>query len=113
MSMPSIIDHLKKYPNQHSNTTEEDTSVYEIKSYMDFGCVQPVRTTLRYFEGSIDVIKGLIFLLIKIADVKLLIKSLSQGIKSVTISLRACSSSQNKMNSIQDSPRGFEDQVDR
>lgn len=67
MSMKSVVQHIKaspsstnstKTPHQSSINLTEDSGV-SISCYMDIGFVQPIKTSARFLDGSIDVLKGL------------------------------------------------------
>ncbi len=61
MSMGTVVSHLKTVSNPQKNlhnfskVCEDDLS---LESYMDIGYIQPIKTSSRFFEGSIDALKG-------------------------------------------------------
>ncbi len=61
MSMGSVVQHLKASQScqkaQSSINLIDDYSA-NLSSYMDIGFVQPIKTSGRFLDGSIDVLKG-------------------------------------------------------
>ena len=66
MSMNSVVQHVKSSQSnpksmmdgQQSLTNLLDENTSPISSYMDIGFVQPIKTSARFLDGSIDVLKG-------------------------------------------------------
>lgn len=66
MSMNSVVQHIKatpssqnliKTPHQSSMNLSEDNGAI-MSCSMDIGFVQPIKTSARFLDGSIDVLKG-------------------------------------------------------
>ena len=64
MSISAVSRHLKEVgENQNVNNGINgskllDDSSLSILSYMDIGFVQPIKTSVKFLDGSIDVLKG-------------------------------------------------------
>jgi hypothetical protein len=61
MSMSSVVMHLKG--SQSGQKTQSSINLVDecgatISSYLDIGFVQPIKTSGRFLDGSIDVLKG-------------------------------------------------------
>jgi hypothetical protein len=64
--MSSVVQHLKgpqSGQKAQSPINMVDESGSNISCYLDIGFVQPIKTSGRFLDGSIDVLKGNLFFL--------------------------------------------------
>ncbi|KNC98645.1 histone acetyltransferase TRA1 [Spizellomyces punctatus DAOM BR117] len=83
MAFPVVLEHhrrKKTQPPQSQKASEGTPLLSDTDGYLDLGYAQPIRTYIRAFEGSPDVVK----------DIRFLFKNMVQGLKAILNALRLC-----------------------
>ncbi|KAI8618395.1 hypothetical protein BC830DRAFT_946632 [Chytriomyces sp. MP71] len=79
---PSVMKHhhrVKSNPPNPISVDTQEATLSAMDGFVDLGIVQPVKSSMRAFDGSHDLVK----------DMRFVLKTLIQGIKPVLLALRA------------------------
>jgi hypothetical protein len=61
MIFPIVIKYHHRKKNHIPPATESFASGMEIDGFVDLGFTQPIRTSMKAWDGSQDIIKGMLF----------------------------------------------------
>lgn len=98
MMFPVIVEYHRRRKSQPPRTSDNPTKLVDSDGFLDLGYAQPIRTYIRAFEGSPDVVKGKHrslsagsrVLTPVCADIRFLFKNMVQGLKAILNALRLC-----------------------
>lgn len=58
MSFPVILEHHRRRKDQPIKVSDGPNTLADTDGYLDLGYAQPIRTYIRAFDGSQDIVKG-------------------------------------------------------
>ena len=98
VAFPSIMKYYHRRKAQADNPSENFASHVELDGFLDLGYAQPMRTSLKSLDTTVDIIKGFLYFLRlclfnKILDTRQLFMGLIKGIKTILHAIRAIRSS--------------------